>query len=139
MRKEVTMNPFRFNRLRTIETFPVNTLYVTVDTDATSVTYGICPKIWKLLPCEGFILLNIANTVPATATDAFLVNIDTRHLLNQVDTTTATTSGRALLNGSGDQITNAEITAGNRYLVYYNKNTGIFQVVNHIVTAAAGA
>ena len=96
------MNPFRFNRLRTIEIFPVNTLYVTVDTEATSVTYGICPKIWKLLPCEGFILLNITNTVPATATDAFLVNIDTRHLLNQVDTTTATTSGRALLNGSGD-------------------------------------
>ena len=132
------MNPF-VNRLRTVSIFPVKTLYVTVDTTTTVVTYGICPKIWKLLPCEGFILLNIANTVPATATDAFLVNIDTRHLLNQVDTTTATTSGRALLNGSGDQITNAEITAGNRYLIYFNKNTGVFQVVNHIVTAAAGA
>ena len=78
------MNPFKFNRLRTIEIFPVNTLYVTVDTEATSVTSGICPKIWKLLPCEGFILLNIANTVPATATDAFLVNIDTCLTLNQV-------------------------------------------------------
>ena len=139
MRKEVIMNPFRFNRLRTIEIFPVNTLYVTVDTEATSVTYGICPKIWKLLPCEGFILLNITNTVPATATDAFLVNIDTCHTLNQINAATIATNGKALLNGSGDQITNAEITAGNRYLVYYNKNTGIFQVVNHIVTAAAGA
>ena len=131
------MNPF-VNRLRTVSTFPVNTLYVTVDTDATSVTYGICPKIWKALPCEGFILLNIANTVPATATDTFLVNIDTYLTLSQVNTTTASTNGRALLNGSGDQITNADIIAGNRYLVYFNKNTGVFQVTNHIV-AAAGA
>lgn len=130
------MNPF-VNRLRTVSIFPVNTLYVTVDTDATSVTYGICPKIWKALPCEGFILLNIANTVPTTATDAFLVSIDTCLTLNQVNSTTTSTNGRALLNGSGDQITNAEITAGNRYLIYFNKNTGVFQVTNHIVTATA--
>ena len=131
------MNPF-VNRLRTVSIFPVNTLYVTVDTDATSVTYGICPKIWKALPCEGFILLNIANTVPATATDAFLVDIDTYLTLSQVNSTATSTNGRALLNGSGDQITNADITAGNRYLIYFNKNTGVFQVTNHIV-AAAGA
>ena len=137
MRKGVIMNPF-VNRLRTVSTFPVNTLYVTVDTDATSVTYGICPKIWKALPCEGFILLNIANTVPATATDAYLVNIDTYLTLSQVNSVTTSTNGRALLNGSGDQITNAEIIAGNRYLIYFNKNTGVFQVTNHIV-AAAGA
>lgn len=129
------MSPFRFNRLRTLEIFPINTLYVTTDTTATTVTYGICPKIWKLMPCEGFILLNIANTVPATATDAYLVNIDTCLTLNQVNNTTASTSAKALLNGSGDQITNAEITAGNRYLIYYNKNNGTFQVTNHIVTA----
>lgn len=137
MRKEVIMSPFRFNRLRTLEIFPINTLYVTTDTTATTVTYGICPKIWKLMPCEGFILLNIANTVPAAATDAYLVNIDTCLTLNQVNNTTASTSAKALLNGSGDQITNAEITAGNRYLIYYNKNNGTFQVTNHIVTATA--
>ena len=131
------MSPFRFNRLRTLEIFPINTLYVTTDTTATTVTYGICPKIWKLMPCEGFILLNIANTVPAAATDAYLVNIDTCLTLNQVNNTTASTSAKALLNGSGDQITNAEITAGNRYLIYYNKNNGTFQVTNHIVTATA--
>ena len=125
------MNPF-VNRLRTVSIFPVNTLYVTVDTTTTVVTYGICPKIWKALPCEGFILLNIANTVPTTATDAYLVNIDTCLTLSQVNSTTASTNARALLNGAGDQMTNAEITVGNRYLIYYNKNNGIFQVVNYI-------
>lgn len=129
------MNPF-VNRLRTVSIFPVNTLYVTVDTTSTVVTYGICPKIWKALPCEGFILLNIANTVPTTATDAYLVNIDTYLTLSQVNSTTASTNARALLNGAGDQMTNAEITVGNRYLVYYNKNNGIFQVVNYIPATA---
>lgn len=129
------MNPF-VNRLRTVSIFPVNTLYVTVDTTTTVVTYGICPKIWKALPCEGFILLNIANTVPTTATDAYLVNIDTCLTLSQVNSTTASTNARALLNGAGDQMTNAEVTVGNRYLIYYNKNNGIFQVVNYIPAAA---
>lgn len=128
------MNPF-VNRLRTVSIFPVNSLYVTVDTTATTVTYGICPKIWKALPCEGFILLNITNTVPATATDAYLVNIDTCLTLSQINSATTSTSAKALLNGSGEQTTNAEITVGNRYLVYYNKNSGVFQVTNHIVTA----
>ena len=135
MRKEVTMNPF-VNRLRTVSIFPVKTLYVTVDTTTSVVTYGICPKIWKALPCEGFILLNIANTVPATATDDFVVNIDTCLTLSQVNSTTASTNARALINGAGDPITNAEITAGNRYLIYYNKNLGIFQVVNYIPATA---
>ena len=130
------MNPF-VNRLRTVSIFPVNTLYVTVDTTTTVVTYGICPKIWKALPCEGFILLNIANTVPTTATDAYLVNIDTCLTLSQVNSTTASTNARALLNGAGDQMTNAEVTVGNRYLIYYNKNLGIFQVVNYIPAAGA--
>jgi hypothetical protein len=104
-----------------------------VDTDTTSISYGICPKIWKALPCEGFILLNVTNTAPATAAATYLVNIDTSLTLTQANSiTTSSTNGRALLNGAGDQMTNAEITAGNRYLVYYNKNQGIFQVVNHI-------
>jgi hypothetical protein len=30
-------------------------------------------------------------------------------------------------------MTNNEITTGNRYLIYYNKCDGIFQVINHIV------
>ena len=129
------MNPF-VNRLRTLSVFPVKTLYVTTDTEATLVTYGICPKIWKALPCDGFILLNIANTVPATATDAFTVNIDTCLTLSQVNSTVASTSARALINGAGDPMTNAEVTAGNRYLIYYNKNLGIFQVVNYIPATA---
>lgn len=41
--------------------------------------------------------------------------------------------------GSGAQMTNNEITTGNRYLIYYNKCDGIFQVINHIVTPTTPA
>lgn len=36
-------------------------------------------------------------------------------------------------------LTNNEITTGNRYLIYYNKCDGIFQVINHIVTPTTPA
>lgn len=124
-----------FNKLRTLRIFPVRTLYVTTDTENNTVTYGICPKIWRLLPCEGIILLNIVNTPLESAADSSLVSIDTTRFATQVNNSaTSTSSGaRALLNGSGDQMVNEEITTGNRYLIFYNKNDGTFQTVNHIV------
>lgn len=50
---------------------------------------------------------------------------------------TCTNSGKALLNGSGDQMPTEEISTGNKYLIYYDKRTGVFQTVNHIVAPAA--
>lgn len=60
----------------------------------------------------------------------------------QIDNTTTvitSTGAKALLNGSGAQMANNEITTGNRYLIYYNKCDGIFQVINHIVVPATPA
>ena len=128
------MNPFRFNRLRTLSVFPVNTIYVVTDTTNDTVTYGICPKVWRLLPCEGIILLNITNTPPTAAADSSTVSIDTARTTNAVtNTTTTSTTAKVLLNGSGEQMVNEEVTTGNRYFIYYNKSTGVFQTVNHIV------
>lgn len=57
-------NPYTFNRsrVRTIDNFGIpslRTIYVTTDTTNNTVTYGICPRIWRQLPCEGMFLLNI--------------------------------------------------------------------------------
>lgn len=52
-------------------------------------------------------------------------------------TSVNTNSGKALLNGSGDQMPTEEISTGNKYLIYYDKRTGVFQTVNHIVAPAA--
>lgn len=114
----------------------LRTISVTTDTTGTSVTYNLCPYQWVQLPDEGLILLNVVHT-PEAGSDAFLVYLATRNN-NVVDGTSTTTSSRIpLLNGSGDQMTSEEITAGNKYLIYYDKCNGIFQVVNHIVVAAA--
>lgn len=122
--------------VRTINNFSmpvIRTIYVTTDTTNTSVTYGICPRIFRRLPCEGLFLLNVVNTPPTTALAAYTVNIATTSTCSQVNTATTTSnSGRPLLNGAGTQLTNADITTGNRYLVYYNKSTGVFQVVNYV-------
>lgn len=149
LRKEVIMffnfNPYTFNRsrVRTIDNFGIpslRTIYVTTDTTNNTVTYGICPRIWRQLPCEGMFLLNIVNTPATTVTAASLVSIDTTRTANQVSPTTTTSTGaRALINGSGDQMVTEEISTGNRYLIYYNKSNGTFQTVNHIIPPTAAA
>ena len=130
------------NRVRTIDSFGIpvmKTIYVITDTTNNTVTYGICPKIWRQLPCEGMILLNVSHTPASTVTAASLVSIDTTSRSNQVNNTSSTASSgaRALLNGSGEQMVTEEVSTGNRYLIYYNKNNGTFQTVNHIVIPAA--
>lgn len=36
-----------------------------------------------------------------------------------------------------DQMPTEEISTGNKYLIYYDKRTGVFQTINHIVAPAA--
>ena len=109
-----------YNRDNAVDQFGIpvlRTTYVTTDVTTTSVTYGICYKVWRRLPCQGLFILHVTST-PASI---------------------ATATDTVLLNGSGAQMTNNEITTGNRYLIYYNKCQGIFQVINHIVTTTAPA
>ena len=132
---------FNRNRVSTVDNFGIpvlRTTYVTTNTTTTSVTYGLCPKLWRQLPCQGLFILHIVSTPASTATGTNTVFLDpTCFNPRTVDNTSAitvSTGAKALLNGSGVQVTNAEITTGNRYLIYYNKCQGIFQVINHIVT-----
>lgn len=136
------VNPYyNRSRVRTIDNFGIpslRTIYVTTDTTNNTVTYGICPRIWRQMPCEGLFLLNIVNTPATTVTAGSLVSIDTTRMASQVSTTTTTSTGaRALVNGSGNQMATEDISTGNRYLIYYNKVNGIFQTINHIVLPTA--
>lgn len=137
---------FNRNRVSTVDNFGIpvlRTTYVTTNTTTTSVTYGLCPKLWRQLPCQGLFILHVVSTPATTATGTDTVFLDPTYFNPRtVDNTSAITvsnGAKALLNGSGTQITNADITTGNRYLVYYNKCQGIFQVINHIVTTTPAA
>ena len=116
------------------------TIYVTTDTEANQVTQGLCPYQWRQLPNEGILLLNVQHTPSSsTAADAAIL-IDPTHTTSSVNTVSnVSAGGKQLVNGSGDQMVNQEVTVGNKYFIYYNKCNGIFQVVNHIVTPAAPA
>lgn len=117
----------------------LDTIFSNVDTTNNTVTYGICPFQWRQLPCRGLILLNINHTATG-ATEGSLVSVATSVSSSQVSsnpTSVNTNSGKALLNGSGDQMPTEEISTGNKYLIYYDKRTGVFQTVNHIVAPAA--
>ena len=137
--------PFNYamtRNVRTIDNFGIpvlKTTYVTTDTATSTVTYGICPRAWRLLPCEGLFLLNVTTTPPTGTSDTALVFLDTCRFVNNTNTNTTFSNAKALLNGSGTQMPNNEITTGNRYLIYYNKACSIFQVVNHIVVPTAAA
>lgn len=137
-------NPFSSsrNRITTIDNFGIpvlKTIAVTVDTTNTTVTYSICPKLFKQLPCQGLFLLNVVNT-PAGAANTYTVNLNGSCIQSQNSTSTVFTTGaKPLVNGSGTQLTLADISSGNRYLLYFNKCDGTFQVVNYIVPATTPA
>lgn len=135
--------PFFYNRTNNPGIPVLRTTYVTTDVTTTSVTYGICYKIWRQLPCQGLFILHVTSTPASTATATDTVFIDptrfTQRLNDNTPTVITSTGAKALLNGSGTQMTNNEITTGNRYLIYYNKCQGVFQVINHIVTTTPAA
>lgn len=125
----------RVNRVDSFGIPVLRTIYVTTDTTNNQIVYGLCPYIWRQLPNEGLLLLNIVHTPATTAGDdvpVFLATTLTQGNVNNADTVTST-SAKQLINGSGDPMVNNEITTGNRYFIYYNKCTGTFQTVNHIV------
>lgn len=132
-------NPYRVRRIDQGGIPILDTIFSNVDTTNNTVTYGICPFQWRQLPCRGLILLNINHTATG-ATEGSLVSVATSVSSSQVSsnpTSVNTNSGKALLNGSGDQMPTEEISTGNKYLIYYDKRTGVFQTVNHIVAPAA--
>lgn len=118
----------------------MRTIYVSTSADNEQVTYGICPLQWRQLPSEGIILLNVQHTPASTATSGAAVLIDPTTTTSRASgSNNISAGGKSLLNGSGDQMVNEEVTSGNRYFVYYNKCTGTFQAINHIVVPAAPA
>lgn len=93
----------------------LDTIFSNVDTTNNTVTYGICPFQWRQLPCRGLILLNINHTATG-ATEGSLVSVATSVSSSQVSsnpTGVNTNSGKALLNGSGDQMPTEEISTDN--------------------------
>lgn len=105
-------NPYMFNnRVRTVDNFGIpviRTIYVTSDVENSSVTYGICPKIWRQLPCEGIFLLNVTHVPSSTIPAGALVSIDPTRSSSSTTSSNTSSGAKPLINGSGDQMPTEE-------------------------------
>lgn len=111
------------------------------ETTSIANQYGINLKGEKYNKYDWYVALNMIRSdyyravVTMTSSDHIKYFVElAKAWLNDKD---IEDSGKALLNGSGDQMPTEEISTGNKYLIYYDKRTGVFQTVNHIVAPAA--
>ena len=139
--KEVIMFPFMFNpyfgRNNTVrildQVIPkINTISVSDSTESTVL--GICPKVWCRLPREGVFVLEVRHT-PATASATLPVFVSTTGSVS----TASNNNNIPVVKGDSTPLVGSEISAGNRYWVYYNKCDNVIQVMNHYTVAAAPA
>lgn len=141
------MYPFIFNPVRPFNPWPFRRVNyprldgvipkivtTSISETATGVTLGICPRIWCQLPCEGVIVFEARHT-PTTASAALPVAVSTSGSVSPA----SNNSNTPLVRSDSSDLTGAEIAAGNRYFIYYNKLDNVMQVMNHYPTAAAPA
>lgn len=92
------LNYFNRGRVRTVDNYGIPVLrtnYVTTDTTTTSVTYGVCPRLWRQLPCQGLFILHVTSTPASAATPTDLVFLDPTSFTNrQIDNTTTVITSR---------------------------------------------
>jgi hypothetical protein len=110
----------------------INTISVSDSTESTVL--GICPKVWCRLPREGVFVLEVRHT-PATASATLPVFVSTTGSVS----TASNNNNIPVVKGDSTPLVGSEISAGNRYWVYYNKCDNVIQVMNHYTVAAAPA
>lgn len=91
-------------------------------------------KVWCRLPREGVFVLEVRHT-PATASATLPVFVSTTGSVS----TASNNNNIPVVKGDSTPLVGSEISAGNRYWVYYNKCDNVIQVMNHYTVAAAPA
>lgn len=109
-------------------------LVKSVSDSTESTVLGICPKVWCRLPREGVFVLEVRHT-PATASATLPVFVSTTGSVS----TASNNNNIPVVKGDSTPLVGSEISAGNRYWVYYNKCDNVIQVMNHYTVAAAPA
>lgn len=84
-----------------------------VSISGTEVIYQLCSCCFKQLPCQGLLLMKIAQSNTGAITDTVSLQINNTY---------------PLVSSTGSQITNT-LAEGSYILIYYNKCNSIFQVV----------
>lgn len=126
------MFPFmNFNRrpMRTFAGIPV--LRTTgVSASATEVRYDVRPCEYRQLPKEGLFILEVRQSAPAGSA-ALPVALESNEIVP--DNTSM------LLNALNEEVVASDLVLNVRYLLYYNKCTKTYQLVNAYTAPVAVA
>lgn len=105
-----------------------------IDPGIAALMQNASPKVWCRLPREGVFVLEVRHT-PATASATLPVFVSTTGSVS----TASNNNNIPVVKGDSTPLVGSEISAGNRYWVYYNKCDNVIQVMNHYTVAAAPA
>lgn len=93
---------------------------------------GICPKVWCRLPKEGVIVLEVRHTAEASG-----ASLPVFISVSGSVSTASNTRNIPLVNASSEPITGSQVSAGNRYIAYFNKCDNVIQLMNYTPAPAA--
>lgn len=98
----------------------------------TNTIFGINPRIWLSLPCEGLLLLKIRQVVPTTGeTLPVQIAIPANSTVSTVgDDTCCPVTGVAVVNPINVAVTGAAMVNNTERLVYFNKVRGVLRLMD---------
>lgn len=109
--------------------------------NTTNTVFGINPRAWRNLPCEGLLILKIRQAVPAGG-DALPVQIavPVSSTVSTVgDDSCCPVTGVDVVNPINAAVTGAAMVNGTERLVYFNKVRGVIRLMDCCVPAAPAA
>lgn len=107
----------------------------------TNTIFGINPRIWLSLPCEGLLLLKIRQVVPTTGeTLPVQIAVPANSTVSTVgDDTCCPVTGVAVVNPINVAVTGAAMVNNTERLVYFNKVRGVLRLMDCCVPTKCGA
>lgn len=107
----------------------------------TNTIFGINPRIWLSLPCEGLLLLKIRQVVPTTGeTLPVQIAVPANSTVSTVgDDTCCPVTGVALVNPINVAVTGAAMVNNTERLVYFNKVRGVLRLMDCCAPATAAS
>lgn len=120
----------------------IGSLYVMVTknviVNTTNVIFGINPRVWNALPCEGLILLKIRQEVPAGgAALPVQIAVPASSTVSTVGTDNCCpVAGVNVVNPVNAAVTGAAMVVNTERLLYFNKVRGTLRLMDCCVPAA---
>lgn len=110
--------------------------------NGTNALFGVDPRVWKRLPCEGIALLKVRQTIPATANGLVVaIAVPTESTVTTVGDNTGSCSVTSIPveDVTGATFTGQAFPTNTERLVYFNKLKGVIRTMDCCRNAAAAA